>query len=114
MAQLTDPFVSLNWGWNDGESGWGSGMNENLIIYAFFHTKRIDGVLATGSLLPVSPTEGQAFFVESDRNVYIRANNTWYNTAPPVGMTFVLKTDESVVKFNGTTLVADTKTTVLS
>jgi hypothetical protein len=109
MTQKIDPFVQLNWGWDDGENGWGSGMNENLIVSAFFHNRRLNDILADGSMLPPSPVDGSAYFVNSDKNVYIRAEGQWYNTLPPVGMTFVKKTDESVVKFNGTTLVADSR-----
>lgn len=110
MTQKTDPFVQLNWGWDDGENGWGSGMNENLILTAFLHNRRLDNILADGSMLPTSPVDGSAYFVNSDKNVYIRAEGQWYNISPPVGMTFIKKTDESVVKYDGTALVTDTKT----
>lgn len=109
MTQKIDPFIQLNWGWDTGEGGWGEGMNNNLIIYSFLQNKRIDSVIASTSLLPTSPTDGSAYFTTSDKTIYLRADSVWYTFQPTVGMTFILKATESVVKFNGTTLVTDTK-----
>lgn len=110
MTQKIDPFIKLNWGWDTGEGGWGEGMNQNLIIHAFLQSKRINNILASASLLPVTPVDGDAYFAEDDETLYIRAEGSWYTLQPTVGMLFILKTTEAVVKYNGTTLVSDTKT----
>lgn len=101
MAQLTDPFMGLNWGWDNGESGWGEGMNETLIKNSFFHNKRIDGIVGS---LPGSPSNGQAYFLTSDNNIYLRAEGSWYNSPIPVGFEVILKSDESRYRFTGGTL----------
>lgn len=108
MVQKVDPFVSLNWGWSDGESGWGAGMNENLITYSFFHNRRIQSIIANASLLPLSPVDGEAHFSTADKTVYFRADGVWYFTVPPVGMEFILTTTETTYKYDGNSLVVKT------
>lgn len=109
MTQQIDPFINANWGWSDGEDGWGTGMNDNLLTYAFFHNRRLDGIIATPSSLPDPATTGQAFFSVSDKVIYFRVELEWKTVQPPVGMRFILKTDETEYKYNGTTLVLDLK-----
>ena len=108
MVQKVDPFVSLNWGWNDGESGWGAGMNENLITYSFFHNRRIQSIIANASLLPLSPVDGEAHFSTADKTVYFRADGVWYFTVPPIGMEFILTTTDTTYKYDGNSLVIKT------
>lgn len=110
MTQKTDPFIQLNWGWDTGEGGWGEGMNQNLIIHAFLQNKRINNILASASLLPAMPVDGDSYFAVADKTLYIRAEGSWYTLQPTVGMVFILKTTEAVMKYDGTTLVSDTKT----
>jgi hypothetical protein len=109
MTQKTDPFISLSWGWSSGEDGWGTGLNNNLITYAFFLNTRFDGTISTTASLPASPSEGQAYFVTTENTFYFRAEGAWYSTVPPVGKTFILKGTEAVYKFTGGSLVLDTK-----
>jgi len=108
MTQLTDPFISSNWGWDNGENGWGEGMNDNLIQYAFFHNRRINAILANVTLIPTSPADGDAYFVTDVKLVYFRANNSWHTAEPPIGMTFILKSTEVEYKYNGSNLVVKT------
>lgn len=109
MTQKIDPFIQLNWGWDTGEGGWGEGMNQNLITYAFLQNKRIDSVISSASLLPAVPVNGTAYFAVADVTIYLRAEGVWYTLLPTVGMEFILKATEERVKFNGTTLVTSTK-----
>jgi len=109
MTQKTDPFISLAWGWSSGEDGWGTGLNNNLITYAFFLNTRFDGTISTTASLPTSPLDGQAYFVTTENTFYFRAEGAWYSTVPPVGKTFILKGTEAVYKFTGGSLVLDTK-----
>lgn len=105
MSQKTDPFIGSNYGWSDGENGWGLGMNETLLQNAFFHNRRLDAIVSTFSGLPGSPTDGQAYFVTDESSVYFRADGVWYNITPPLGMIFTLKSTEIDYEFNGTILV---------
>lgn len=109
MTQKIDPFIKGYWGWATGEGGWGEGMNYNLIIQAFLQNKRINSVISSASLLPVSPADGDVYFAVADKTIYLRAEGSWYTFQPTLGMEFILKTTEEVVKFNGTNLVTATK-----
>lgn len=108
MTQRTDPFVHLAWGWSSGEDGWGTGLNNNLITYAFFHNRRFDGSVANVGLLPAA-TSGQAYFIVADNTFYLSADGAWHSAIPPIGMTFTLKSSEAVYRFTGGSLVLDTK-----
>ena len=33
MTQQTSPFLDVKYGWNYGESGWNTGMDENLVKF---------------------------------------------------------------------------------
>jgi hypothetical protein len=109
MTQKIDPFIASNWGWSNGENGWGEGMNENLIQYAFFHNRRINAILANASLLPASPSNGDAYFTTADTSVYFRAEDQWFSAVPPINMNFWIKGTEVEYKFNGAGLVLATK-----
>lgn len=108
MTQKVDPFIAVNWGWEEGEDGWGEGMNQSLITYDFYHNRRIDGTIASASLLPVSPDDGEAYFSEEDNNIYFRADSVWWVSKPPIGMKLILKSTEVEYRYDGTALVIDT------
>lgn len=103
MVQKTDPFIGSNYGWDNGENAWGEGMNENLLQFSFLHNRRINGVVAS---LPGSPSDGDAYFLTTDSRVYFRADGVWYNSAVPVGTSFILKSNETEYKYDGTNLLS--------
>lgn len=102
MTQKVDPFISSNWGWDDGESGWGAGMNENLIQFSFLHNRTIDDVVG---VLPPSPADGEAYFLTADNLVYFRAEGSWYSTVLPKGIELQHKTLDRKYIFDGTDLL---------
>ena len=99
MAELTDPFLEVKWGYVEGEDGWGDGLNEDLIKLAFFQNKRINGSVSS---LPGSPVNGDAYFLTTDQRVYYRANFVWYSSPVPVGAEFIIKSTEEKVYYDGT------------
>lgn len=101
MPQKNDIFIGANYGWDSGEDGWGDGMNTTLLINAFLHNRRIDGIVST---LPTSPTEGSAYFHSTDLKTYFRVDGSWYFLETPVGFKFILKSTEQQYRFNGTAL----------
>lgn len=57
----TDPHLSLNYGWEFGESGWNVGMDNNLIkLGAVVHLSVLSDSLTTP---PSSPVEGDRYIV---------------------------------------------------
>lgn len=101
MAQKNDPFIGSNWGWDEGENGWGLGLNETLIQLAFLQNRRIDGIVSS---LPETPADGEAYFLTLDKRVYFRVDGSWYGSDVPEGMDFILKSTEERYEFDGTTL----------
>ena len=101
MVQKISPFVETNYGWDFGESGWNSGMDENLIKHSFLLDKNIDGVVSS---LPLTPTDGSAYFLETDSRIYLRVGGSWYSTPTPKNATLFLKNATGSYVFNGTSL----------
>lgn len=60
MASIKENNLELNYGWPYGESGWNSGMDENIVKLGFESRKRINGILSSP---PSSPSNGDAYIV---------------------------------------------------
>lgn len=101
MVQKISPFVETKYGWDFGESGWNSGMDENLIKHSFLLDKNLDGVVSS---LPLTPTDGSAYFLQTDSRVYLRVGGSWYSTPIPKNATLFLKGATGSYVFNGTSL----------
>lgn len=102
MTQKIDPFIGMNWDWENGEGDWGDGMNENLIQTSFLFNRRVNDIV---SFLPSSPSNGEAYFLTSDKSVYYRAEGRWYNSLLPAGFEIIHKTTGDYYKFDGTNLI---------
>lgn len=103
MPQKTSPFLETKYGWSFGESGWNSGMDENLLKFSFLHQGLIDGVVDT---LPTTPANGSSYFLTTDKRVYFVADLTYYSTPIPLWFQLKLKTTGEILRFNGSTLEA--------
>ena len=60
MSSVTEGNLGLNYGWAYGESGWNTGMDDNLVKLGFESRKRINGILSSP---PSSPSNGDAYIV---------------------------------------------------
>ena len=60
MSSVTESNLGLNYGWAYGESGWNSGMDENLVKLGFASRKQVKGILSTP---PEFPENGAAYIV---------------------------------------------------
>ena len=101
MPQQTSPFIEMKYGWNLGESGWNTGMDENLVKLSFLIDSNIDGIVST---LPTSPPNGSAYFLTTDNRLYYRVSSTYYFSPTPTNFILKLKSDGTMYKFNGTSL----------
>lgn len=110
MPQKTSPYVEVKYGWNFAESGWNTGMDENLLKFSFLLNSSIDGITET---LPVG-ANGQAYFVPTDKRVYFYINNLWNSTPIPLWYELKLKSDGSILVFDGTALVPASSQTQLT
>lgn len=101
MPQRTSPFIESKYGWEYGENGWNSGMDENILKFSFMFDRNIDGIVST---LPPA-VNGQAYFLTTDKRLYFAVGTNWYSTAIPLWFELVIATTGDVVRFNGDTLI---------
>lgn len=101
MTQKTSPFVEGKYGWEFGESGWNTGMDENLVKFSFLFDNNIDGIVSN---LP-APVNGKAYYLSTDKRVYYAASNVFYSSPLPLWYVLKNRSDGSQLVFNGTTLV---------
>lgn len=102
MSQKSSPFVDVKYGWDYGESGWNTGMDENLTKFSFLFDKNIDGVVSS---LP-SVVNGTAYFLTTDNRIYFGVSNSWYSSPTPKWFTLIVRSTGASYQFNGSSLVA--------
>lgn len=101
MPQQQSPFLEGKYGWNFGEGGWNTGMDENLLKFSFMFDRNVDGIVAT---LPPA-VNGQAYFLTTDNRLYFAVGTTWYSSPVPKWFTFTLRDTGRVWQYNGSTVV---------
>lgn len=100
MTQQTSPFLDANYGWEYGENGWNTGMDENIIKFSFMFDKNIDSVV---SVLP-SAVSGQAHFLTTDNRLYFAVGSTYYSSPTPKWCVITLKSTGQTYQFDGASL----------
>ena len=60
MSSVTESNLGLNYGWAYGESGWNTGMDDNLVKLGFTSRNQVKGIL---SAPPSTPSNGDAYIV---------------------------------------------------
>ena len=60
MSSVTESNLGLNYGWAYGESGWNTGMDDNLVKLGFTSRNQIKGILSSP---PSTPSNGDAYIV---------------------------------------------------
>jgi len=98
MTQKTSPFLEAKYGWAYGESGWNTGMDENLLKFSFMFDNNIDGLVS--ALPPAS--NGKAYFLTTDNRLYFCVGTSYYSTPTPLWLIFNIKTTGQAYQFNGT------------
>lgn len=102
MAQQTSPFLDAKFGWNLGESGWNSGMDENLLKFSYLFDKTVDGIVST---LP-APSTGSAYFYTIENRFYYVVNNVYHSSPCPKWFTFYERSTGNAYQFNGSSVVS--------
>lgn len=100
MVQKTSPFIEGKYGWSLGESGWNTGMDENLQKFSYLFDRNIDGIV--GSLPPV--VNGKAYFLTTDKRVYFGIDGTYSSSPVPKYFQLVDKVTGQFYEYDGTTL----------
>lgn len=100
--QRISPFLEVKYGWDFGESGWNSGMDENLLKFSFLLVPNIDGIINS---LPSNPQQGESYFLTTDRRLYYFLNGVWNSVTTPLwGVVRIKSTGESYT-FDGFSLI---------
>lgn len=102
MPQQTSPFLEGKYGWNYGESGWNSGMDENMLKFSFMFDGNIDSIVVS---LP-SPSAGTAHFLTTDNRLYFSVGLNWYSSPTPKWFTVRIKSSGLTYQFDGTQLIS--------
>src|SRR5690606_20476078 len=100
MSQQTSPFLEGKYGWEYGESGWNTGMDENLLKFSFMFDRNIDGIVSS---LP-AVVNGTAYFLTTDNRLYFAVKDTWYSSPVPKWFVVTLRATGVTYQFNGTTM----------
>lgn len=100
MTQQTSPFLEGKYGWDFGESGWNSGMDENLLKFSFMFDRNVDSVTAS---LP-SAVNGQAHYLTTDNRIYFAVGTTYYSSPIPKWFQVVLRSTGDVYQYDGVSL----------
>jgi len=103
MTQKISPFVEGKFGWNLGENGWNTGMDENLIKFSFLFDRNIDAIINT---LPAGASDGSAYFLTTDNRLYFRVLGNWLSSPTPLWFIVAMRTTGGFYQFNGTSLVS--------
>jgi hypothetical protein len=101
MTQQLSPWLEGAYGWNFGEGGWNTGMDENLLKFSFMFGGNVDSIVA--SLPPVS--NGAAHFNSADNRFYFGVGSIWYSSPCPKSFIFKIKSNGDFYQFNGTSAV---------
>jgi hypothetical protein len=101
MAQQQSPFLEAAYGWDFGEGGWNSGMDQNLLKFSFMFDRNVDSVVAA---LPAA-VNGQAHYLTTDNRLYFAVGNTYFSTPIPKWFEFKVRSTGATYQFNGTSAV---------
>lgn len=107
MAAITEK-MGLNYDLDGTEPDYFVKLNENTLkIDAFLPLCVISQIDLAD--LPVSPTDGEIYIVDSSL-IYIRQQSTWYIFTLPCGISFYDQTEQDFYKYDGTNIKLDTGT----
>lgn len=101
MPQQISPFLEGKYGWNYGESGWNTGMDEDINKFSFMFDGNVDAIVAS---LP-APVSGNAYFLTTDNRFYFVVNSIFYSSPCPKYFIFKIKSTGDFYQFNGTSAV---------
>lgn len=99
----TEPFLSGKYGWDLGESGWKAGADENFLKFGYMLNRNVDGFVSS---LPVSPTDGTAYYLSTDSTLNARVDGAWYKFSIPKGFEVVEKATGNKFEYNGSSFTA--------
>lgn len=101
MTQKISPFLEGKYGWELGESGWNTGMDENLLKFSYLFDGNVDGIV---DALPTSVVNGTSYFLTSDKRLYFAVGTRWYSSPTPKWFVVKIKSTGAMWRYDGTTV----------
>ena len=101
MAQQQSPWLEGAYGWNFGEGGWNTGMDQNLLKFSFMFDRNVDSITAA---LPAA-VNGQAHYLTTDNRLYFAVGTTYFSTPVPKWFTVIVRSTGQTHQFDGVSLV---------
>lgn len=101
MSQQQSPWLEGAYGWNFGEGGWNSGMDQNLLKFSFMFDRNVDSIVSS---LPAA-VSGQAHYLTTDNRLYFAVGSTYFSAPTPKWFEFKIRSTGATYQFNGTTAV---------
>ena len=107
MSSIKESSLGLNYGWSYGETGWNSGMDENIVLTGFHANKQVKGILSTPPTTGVN--NGDAYIVGSSptgiwvgnyANVAIYDRGSWLFATPSTGVSVYNKANGCWYEYN--------------
>ncbi|MFW9600895.1 MAG: DUF2793 domain-containing protein, partial [Prevotella sp.] len=104
---IKESSLGLNYGWSYGETGWNSGMDENIVLTGFHANKQIKGILSTPPTTGVN--NGDAYIVGSSptgtwvgnyAKVAIYDRGSWLFATPISGVSVYNKANGCWYEYN--------------
>ena len=101
MTQQQSPWLEGAYGWNFGEGGWNTGMDQNLLKFSFMFDRNVDSIVAS---LPAA-VNGRAHYLTTDNRLYFAVGTTYFSTVVPKWFIITDRATGQTHQFNGTSLV---------
>lgn len=99
MTQKISPYIEAKYGWDFGEGGWNSGMDQNLLKFSFLFDRNVDGVVSS---LP-DAVNGKAYYLTADNRLYFAAGTNYFSTPVPKWFEFKDRLTGDTYQFDGVT-----------
>lgn len=109
MSQQQAPWLESAYGWNFGEGGWNTGMDQNLLKFSFMFDRNVDSIVAS---LPAA-VNGQAHYLATDNRLYFAVGTTYFSTPVPKWFVIIERSTGQTHQYDGTSLVQVDNTTQL-
>lgn len=114
MTATTLPNSGIKYKWASGEDGWGTGMDENLLMIDTLMSKGVISMALTTP--PVSPTSGDRYiplatatgaWAGLENKIVVYANSAWAAYTPKNGWVVYDANTDAYYKYNGSSWVSD-------
>lgn len=105
MPQLT--YKNINYGWDIGEGGWKTGVDNNFIRLGVLLTPSVLGVVTapavtTDETAYIVAVGGTGDFSGQDHNIAYRIGGAWSFLTPSAGQLAYDQNNNRLIAFNGT------------